>query len=195
MINYHGNRIGIDYIKSLLALFIFVLRQTRYEMPQGTKLALYYSHVNSHLSYMSAIWGYGNISNTRRLQKIQNKAIRNLFWQQYRNPQTRTETLYRTNQILKVNQMIKYNSLTLIHQLRHELIRNHIHLHIFSDLHEYDTRRRNDFVIPLARRNILHNSSLVYGLSQYNVLPNNIKQETRIKNFKIQLKRHLLEES
>ena len=44
-------------------------------------------------------------------------------------------------------------------------------LQTFRNVHNYQTRRRDDFVIPITRGNILYNSSLVKGLAQYNQLP------------------------
>lgn len=178
----------IDYIKKTLIPYIYVLRQTRYLMPMNTKLSLYYSYIHSHLSYMSAIWGYANTTYQRQLQVLQNKAIRNLFWQEYRDAQTDTNDLYQRHSILKVDKITMFDSMMIIHKMKHGLMKNHIELSTFRQTHNYNTRRGSDFIIPIARTNILYNSSLVKGLSQYNTLPRTLRNIQHPQHFKKNLK-------
>lgn len=183
----------IEHMKKTLIPYIYVLRQTRYLMPRSTKISLYYSYIHSRLTYMSAIWGYGNVAFQNQLQVIQNKAVRNLFWQEYREPNTNTNDLYERHSILRVNNIIKFNSMLMIYKIKNKLIRNHIELSTFRQTHHYNTRRGNDFIIPPARTNILYNSNLVKGLSEYNALPTQLKNEQDPHLFKRSLKSFMSE--
>lgn len=176
----------ISYLKKLLKPYLYVLKQTRYLMHVNTKKSLYFSYIHSHLSYMTALWGYANLTELENLQILQNKAIRNIFWMEYRT--MTTNDIMKVNKILNVYQLVQFNSLDLIHKLKHNLIKNNIDLPTFKNIHGYETRGRNDFIIPRTRGNILYNSCLAKGLSSYNLLPSHIKQELNVKKFKQSLR-------
>lgn len=183
----------IEHIRNKLLPYLFILRHTKYTLPMKTKIALYYSFFNSNISYMIPIWGYTTNNHLNCLQKTQNKAIRSLFWEDYRDPNTNTNAIYTKHNILKISQLTLYNSLATIYKIKNNLIRNNIQLTTFTDIHEYNTRGRHNFIVPRSNINALYESTLVRGLSQYNVLPHSIRNINQLKTFKKELKRHILD--
>ena len=101
-------------------------------------------------------------------------------------------TIMKDHNILNVQQLINFNTFTLIHKLKHNIIRNNMNLQTFRNQHDYETRRRNDFIVPRTRGNILYDSSLAKGLSQFNQLPSAVKNETNMKEFKKKLRSFLI---
>lgn len=182
----------IEYVKSKLTPYLYILRHTKYTLPMKTKISLYYSYFNSNLSYMIPIWGYSTMNNLMTLQRTQNKVIRTLFWQDYQDPSTNTDAIYKKYAILKIDQLTIFNSLVMIFKIRNNLIRNNFQLTTFTDMHSYDTRGRNNFMLPASNVNVLYESCLVRGLSQYNELPIQLRNETQLKPFKKQLRMHIL---
>lgn len=100
--------------EKVISPYLYVLKRTRYLMPKNTKISLYYAHVHSNLSYMSALWGYANSTELRKLQVIQNKAVRSIFWQEYRQGMVSTASIIKSNKLLNMNGIISSDSLTII---------------------------------------------------------------------------------
>lgn len=182
----------VHSLRNQLYPYLFVLRNTRYSLPISTKRSLYFSYIHSHLNYLISIWGYASPSRTNMLQIMQNKAIRSLFWQEYRTGVLNTEGLLRKYGIPNIRQLQTIDSLTMIFKIKHNIVRNDINLPTFESIHGYDTRNRGDFVLPRSRLNLLHNSIFASGLAQYNRLPQDVKRETELFNFKKALKAHIL---
>lgn len=183
------------YLKSKLSPFIFVLRRARYDLPLRTKLSLYYSYIHSHLTYLVSIWGFSNTSLLESLQRVQNKSLRSIFWPQYRSGTMSTQQLYTFHRIPRIEQLRSIDGMSMIHKIKHGMIRNNLTLKTFEDFHQYNTRNRHDFVIPKARTNIMYRSLLAAGLSEYNHLPNHIKRNENFATFKKHLKTFILAES
>lgn len=174
----------VKSLKNQLFPYLFVLRNTKYSLPKPNKIALYYAYVHSHLSYLVSIWGYTDSSILRQLQVMQNKAIRSLFWQEYHSEAINTQGLLNRYGIPNIEQLRLIDSMTMIYKIKNDLIRNDINLVTFEDVHSYNTRNKSNFVIPRTRLNILYNSIFAKGLSQYNMLPTEIKNADNLQNFK-----------
>lgn len=178
----------IQSIKNQLYPYLFVLRKTRYSLPNSTKRSLYFAYFHSRLNYMISIWGYASATNVNQLQVIQNKAIRSLFWQEYREGTLNTEGLMRKYRIPNVRQLQRIDALTMIFKIKHNIIRNEMHLRTFEDTHQYNTRNKGNFVIPRSRLHLLHNSLFASGLSQFNQLPREIRLINDLASFRRSLK-------
>lgn len=182
----------VEYLKNKLSPYIFILRRTRYTLPARTKLMIYYSHVHSHLTYLISIWGFSSTTNLNTLQVTQNKAVRSLFWPEYKRNGLNTKQLMSKYKILSIEQLKISDSLLLIRKIRTNMIKNEIMLPTFENIHHYNTRGKSDFVIPKSRLNLLHNSLLIHGLTLYNKLPYNMKREANFYRFKKAIKDHLI---
>lgn len=181
-----------EFLTNKLKPQLFIFRRTRYSVPVKTKLSLYYAYFQSHISYLIAIWGYCNLSMMHKLQVLQNKAIRYLFWQQYRSNGLSTLQLMSIHRIPTIDQLRTMASMTLIHKIRYNQIRNNLQLRTFQQQHNYNTRNRTDFILPRTRTNLLHNSLLATGLSNFNKLPDGLKREVNFRSFKIALRIYVL---
>lgn len=177
-------------LRNRILPYLFVLRRTRYSLPGETKLSLYYAYIHSHLSYLMSIWGFSSDTNLSQLQTLQNKAIRSLFWQEYR--QSNTIALFERHRIPRVEQMRNIDSALMIYKLKHGLVKNSMHLRTFRDVHEYQTRGRDNFVLPNFHTTLLQNSIFSAGLSMYNRIPSSLKQLHSIYAFKKGVKSYFM---
>lgn len=184
----------IQALRSQLSPYLFVLRNAKYVLSRRIKLSLYYSYIHSHLSYLVSIWGYAKASHLRQLQIIQNKAIRSLFWQEYRRGDNNTQGLLRKYRIPNIEQLTLIDSLLLIFKVKNGLIRNNMQLTTFEEVHDHDTRNKRDFIIPRTRTSLLYNSIFAKGLTQFNALPRELKNIGDILQFKKAVKNDILQD-
>lgn len=183
----------IQSLKNQLYPYLFALRNTKYCLPTSTKRSLYFAYIHSNLNYLISIWGYAPLSSTNKLQVMQNKAIRSLFWQEYREGLLNTEGIMKKYKIPSIKQLQNIDSLTTIFKIKNNIVRNDIHLCTFKDTHQYNTRNRDNFVIPRSRVNLLYNSLFASGLTQFNQLPQRIRQISDLYTFKKSLKTFILQ--
>ena len=73
----------VKLIKMKILPILATLRRSRYLLPQETRLAIYYSHFHTHLTYIAAVWGSTGVTRLSELGRLQNKAIRYIFWSNY----------------------------------------------------------------------------------------------------------------
>lgn len=69
----------IRSVESKIANATAILWKMRYDLPIDTKKRIYKSLIESHLSYMIAIWGSATDTAIKSLQIAQNRALRNVF--------------------------------------------------------------------------------------------------------------------
>lgn len=181
----------VMYVKSKIMPFLSVIKRTRYLVPENTLRSLYYAYVHSHLVHLISVWGFTSETMLDRLQIIQNKAIRFVFWREYYQQGLSTDYLYKKHNILKVRKLVRYDTLFTIYKMKHGLIKSNVTFTTFSQLHNYSTRGRNDLVLPGSRTTMAYKSLFREGLSWYNTLPTHLKSETRTYQFKKRLKQFL----
>jgi hypothetical protein len=180
----------ISYIKTKIRPFLAMLRRTTYLIPSSTRLSVYYSYIHCHLTYLAPLWGYTTNTRLDELTRFQNKAIRLIFWQDYRGG-TNTEDLFRKYHILRINQIVKYEGMMTIFKLDKGLMRSTLSLPLYSDVHDHFTRTHTNFYLPNPRTNYLKRSLFFTGLTDFNCLPASVKMQDSLVDFKRMLKTHL----
>lgn len=178
----------VMYVKSKIIPFLSILKRTRYLIPESGLLSIYYAYVHSHLVHLISVWGFTTEMMLDRLQVIQNKAIRFVFWREYYQQGLSTDNIYNKHGILKIRQLLKYDTLFTIYKMKRGLIKSNITFTTFSQLHNYSTRGRNDLVLPGSRTTMAYKSLFREGLAWFNMLPTHLKTETRTHQFKKKLK-------
>jgi hypothetical protein len=85
------------------------------------------------LSFNVSKTKYSYSTNTRldKLARFQNKAIRFIFWQDYRSG-TNTEALFRKYHILRINQIIKYEGMMTIFNRDKSLKRSRLSVSLYK---------------------------------------------------------------
>lgn len=79
-----------------------------------------------------------------KFQVVQNKALKTILKSNRNSPvNVMQETLY----ILSVEQKIMFNAYVFVYKLKNKLLPDYICENIFSDVHNYNTRNRKNFII------------------------------------------------
>jgi hypothetical protein len=141
------------------------------------------------LTYLAPLWGYTTNTILEELTRFQNKAIRLIFWQDYRGG-TNTEAFFRKYHILRINQIVKYEGMMTIFKLDKGLMRmrSTLSLPLYSD---HFTRTHTNFYLPNPRTNYLKRSLLFTELTDFNGLPASVKMQDSLVGFKRMFKIHL----
>jgi hypothetical protein len=182
----------IDHIKKKIIPFVGILSKLKYYVPIRIRLQIYYAYIYSHVSYLNPIWGGTCKFKLQELERLVNKSIRSVFFEEYSHTDVHTVNLYFNNRLLSFKNLCEYESVLLVHKLRHNTMRNDINLPTNRETHEYNTRTRDDFHLArinndFGRRSVHHN-----GIMGFNRLPSPLKTIVNHNLFKREVKRHFL---
>lgn len=165
----------VDYIHKKIVPFVGAFRRLTHVKYLSVLKNLYYSFIHSHLLYLNPIWSVASKQGLKRLEILQNKSIRYLFWKSYKFNEIHTIDLYKKFDILTFDQMIKYELILLLHKLQTENLRSSIGFTYNCDVHKYNTRNRNNLHISRVTNRFGEDSILFRGAKLYNSLPMGMK--------------------
>ena len=138
---------------------------------------------------MLPLWGKASESETNIITVLQNKCVKIIRKLDFLYP---TNLIYDTK-VLKLTSLVEYETIFLIFKIKHGLLKCNISLPTISNVHNYSTRRRNDFYIPTCRTSRAQTNVFHYGLKLFNELPTQIKSNNNITIFKKALKQFIIE--
>lgn len=183
----HHNLGWLDHIdgirKKILAL-AGVTKRLGSRMSKSTKISFYYSMIQSHLSYLSPIWGNSaGIVELKKLQVAQNISIRRIFYREYIMEKLSTEQIRKKYKIPNVKQIIDINSALLTYKIDNRLIKTDLHINR-NRTHNYQTRQRHTPIIhtyntQMGKTNMLRTCTILY-----NSLSNEVRNTHSIGIFK-----------
>ena len=107
-LNWHKHKVELS---TKLSRAVGMLSKIRYYVKKETIHMIYYGIFSSILTYGSQIWGQQNVI-TKKLQILQNKALRIMHFQP---PRTTATPLFKSSNILKLNDHINLQNFLLSH--------------------------------------------------------------------------------
>ena len=145
-----------------LSRAIGMLCKIRYYVSKETLRMIYFGIFSSLLSYGSQIWGQLNVI-TKRLQLIQNKAMRIMHFQP---PRTSATPLFKLSNILKVDDLINLQNFLLTH----DSLKNNLPISLRGKMqfleHPHDTRNFDYLQLRRPRtKTILYGSKSINSRS------------------------------
>jgi hypothetical protein len=143
-----------------------MLKRTTF-IPSSTRLAVYYSYIHCHLTYLALLWGYTTNTRLDEVTRFQNKAIRLICWQDYRSG-TRTRKHFSENITFYESIIVKYEGMLTIFKLDKGLMTSTLALLLYSDIH--DLHSHMIFYLPSPRTDYLKLSLFFTGLADFNGL-------------------------
>ena len=189
LLNWH-NHIGT--IVNRLRSSNYILNRLKHLLPITSLKSLYYSLVHPHITYGIIHWGNAPKTMLNKVIIQQKKSLRIINGRNYNTP---TNPLFHKMKILKIQEiyelqlatfMYKYSTYNLPTQLQQLFILN-------RQLHNYNTRNRNNPIVPMHKTDMGKRSIAHMGPLIWNAVPNNIKLSNTCKSFKSKLKNNLLE--
>ena len=140
----------------------------------------YYGLIHPHISYGVALWGSCSKASFQRIFKLQKKAIRIIM---KLKPRDSCREIFKELNILPFPCVYIYETIVFC-RLKCDLVRG-------RDVHEHNTRGRDDPRIAQHRLKIHENLPSQAGVRLMSRLPDNIKSQNNTLSFKRNLKRYL----
>ena len=159
----------------------------------GAARNFYYSFVFSILTYGISTWG-GRlmIYSANRLQRLQNKIVKNLFYVHLRND---INYLYESLNLLKVKNMYIYYSMELFYNIKFNNYCTTINSVVQYNPYTYNFRHISELIVPFPRIDIIKVNFKYQFSFNWNTIPNDIRNCENAKKFKKALKMYLLQVS
>ena len=151
IIDCHLNwKYQINTLSAKLSRANAMLSKIRHYVPENTLISIYYAIFSSLMTYGSIIWGQVQNSNIKRINTLQNKALRIINFASYRHSAT---PLYEKSKILKFEDNIKIQNFLYVHDSLKGTLPS-VHNNIFEankDIHNYPTTCSNQHQLALDK--------------------------------------------
>lgn len=127
-----------------------------------------------------------NQTDLERLQMLQNRAMRVIL---KCSIYTRINDMLKCLNWMNIENFLKYNVLVFIHKINKGIVPDYLKniLTKLRDVHNYNTRRIDNFVIKQANNASMHRSIFYKGVVEYNRLGTDLRR-TNLHTFKRLLK-------
>ena len=181
-----------NYIMNKMSKKVYFLRRISNCLNMSTKILLYKSLISPHIDFCSTILFNLNQNEVHKIQVIQNKAMRIIL---KCNKYTPINTMLEVLHFMNVKQRILFRTLDMIFKIKNKMAPDYLRNKIkyVRDVHTYNTRNVNDFFIDTPQSKRLAKTLFYKGLTEFNQLPENIKQCNNYQKFKKQLSAYVLE--
>lgn len=191
--NLHWD-IQIGIITSKMSRIAGVMSRIGNNVNKQFLISIYYSHIHSHISYMSSIWGHSSTEYLiDSIQVAQNNAIRSIFRNEYYAHALTTNEIRKKYNILSVRQVIKFNTSCLAYKITHRLMKSDIVITTVADRHNYATRNAHSLNQHPYRSNAGKFCTNRVIAVEYNSIPIDITNCPSFNIFKKQIKKYILE--
>jgi len=171
----------IESVRLKVVRNLHLLRRARGFIDRPTALLLYQTIIQSHFDYCCTTWMNGHLTYLRRLQTLQNRALRIVL--QVENRFNR-QTLYATLDVDCLFDRWKRQELLLIFKLLNNLLPHSLCSRIEKKENIYIIRNYNNIIsLPRPKSNFLKNSTLYSASKSFNSLPQDKRLITSLKLF------------
>lgn len=193
---YIDNRLSfkenIDSVCLKMGRKVGVLSRLRNELNMQQKITIYRTTIEPHLTYCSTVLFMANSGEMDRMQKVQNRCMRNILKLDRRS---NVKEMLSTLEILSCRQLIVFNTLILIYKMLNGKCPRYLcdKIRLKCD-NERGSRLRNanDIRTIRATKTCTQNTIFYKGVNLFNELPDEMKGELNVENFKSKLRAYVL---
>lgn len=173
----------VDYTVKKAAQKFGVLCRIHDNLTMENKIMLYKAIIAPHFEYCASILFLANKQQKRRMQLIQNKAMRLIL---RCDRMTSIAAMRECLQWLSVEERVVYSTLVLVFKIKNGLTPSYLseNVRYGSDVHGYNTRGASDFRLARCTMTSTQNSLFFKGFQIFNNLPRRLKSETNLTTFK-----------
>jgi len=189
--SYMKWEVHIKYVEKKIASGLYALNALKHMLPTRILTTLYYTMINPFLIYGCVLWGNTYKRYLHKIVILQKKAVRIIKHAKYN---TTSSLLFKQCNILKFKDIYKVSSSQLMYKLNNDTapipLRGMIPKN--RDIHNRDTRHRNNYITIKHKNHVVQQSYLVEGPKNWNQLPPDIKVKS-YKAFSRNIKQLLIE--
>ena len=171
----------INNVRTKILRNFHVLRRARPFIDEPTALTLYNTMIRPHFEYCSTIWLKPNSGHIKRLQILQNRAVRIVLKVDCRHSRT---DLFKRLQVDCLNASVKKDLVTLVFKILNKLFPDILSSHLHLKVSNYSLRNSAiKFILPKPKTNFCKASTIYIATQLFNQLPEVIRTETRLSVF------------
>ena len=178
----------ISQVSTKISKSIGIIRKSSFFLLKQSLFTLYYSLVYPYLQYCNIVWASTYASNLFRLVVLQKRIVRIMNNSTF---DSHTSMIFKNLRLLKFNDICKLQTCQFMFLYKKNLVPEHFK-NIFllnSQIHNYNTRRANEFHIVTPRTNLRQFSIKYQGPFLYNSLDNDIVNSVSLSSFTKKLKK------
>ena len=175
-----------------LSRSVGILGKLKYYVPSPTLRTIYFALFQSHIQYALAAWGSATQTSLRKLEILQNRAVKILSGAPVRS---NINTLYHKARVLKLSDIYKLEISKIMHQFHNNQLPAAFadYFTALSNVHEHNTRSstKSNFFVPRFSLSKSQNSLKYKGVVIWNSIPQ-ILRDSSYETFKTKYKKFLL---
>ncbi len=179
--HYHTEKLSKTVSNKVGAIY-----RIRNLLPQNTLILIYKTLIQSNLIYSCQVWGHTYETHLKKIQIIQNMALRIITSNNYGTDVT---NLYNQLKIMNIFDMISYYSNVYIYKSLHKL-NSFLSANFFKLMNRSQRSRstqRQMLALPKCKFNYTQNSIFYKGVQSWNSLDIEIRSSSNIRLFKNKL--------
>lgn len=179
-------------LESKLSSTVGILWKLRNRLPIHVKKTIYHTLCETHISYMSMIWGTANENVLKPLQVIQNRILKSVFNLPRLTNRVQMYT-HKVENCLPIRAICYLNAATYIYKNVKNICLTNI---VLQERSQKRRELRNKNIIESSNANTKYGKKSItaFGVKIYNGIPDDIKQLKNPAQFKWALKAHLRNE-
>jgi len=181
----------IEHISKKLANISGILWKMRSSLPIKVKKLIYHALFETHIAYLIPIWGRVCDQSIKKLQIIQNRALRNVFDLDRLTNRVQMYS-HKVENCLSIRALFYLNTAVLIYNITHKRIHSNI---VFTKSGTKATRQYNSLYPQKARTYYGRRCLLTFGPKIFNDAPDDIKRLPHTQAFKWALRCYIRNEN
>ena len=179
-----------QYIQKKIRKKLFFFYRISANLSMASRLLVYNTIIQPHFNYCSSLLFLLDKNSQSVLQKLQNRGMRIIL---RCNRYTPISLMLEILNWQSIHHRLYYFTMIFLYKILQGLLPSYLRSFVTfnHEIHEYNTRSRNNLHIERTNSKKAMNSIFFKGIKQYNSLPKNIKDAATLKKFKTSLISHI----
>lgn len=183
----------VDHVIKKVKPYVGVFKRLAFICNDHVKRLLYFAFFHSHISYLITIWSGTSIQNINKIKTLQNKCIRNLFYNKYRRGNIKTRDLYEEHNIIHFDHLIELELIINLHKITNKKLKANMEIQFNHQIHDHYTRQTN-LMRKIKTANKWGEKSIINRcINYYNKISSPLKREKNVINFKKKIRKLIFE--
>lgn len=174
--------------------YVGVFRRIAFVCSDRVKRMLYHAFFHSNIIYLLTLWSGTKLDNIKKIKILQNKCIRNLFFNEYKMGNISTDELFKKHNILQFEKIINLEISTNLHKIINKQLKCDLQIQYKSNIHEHKTRQTTKMHKIKSNNKWGTLSFTNRSISIFNDILSPIKKIKNVNTFRKKLKKILFDE-